>query len=82
MCFGKKWLLFGKNRDMTFLTEKEYLHVNNSKGQIRQIIADNNISSATDVYTLLRDGFKDILQELMEVELGAILGYKNNQKGE
>ena len=40
-----------------------------AKEQIRQIIADNNISSVADVYTLLRDGFKDILQELMEAEL-------------
>ncbi len=29
-----------------------------AKEQIRQIIADNNISSVTDVYALLRDGFK------------------------
>ncbi len=32
-----------------------------AKEQIRQIIADNNISSVADVCTLLRDGFKDIL---------------------
>ena len=44
-----------------------------AKEQIRQIIADNNISSVADVYTLLRDGFKDILQELMEAELDATL---------
>ncbi len=53
-----------------------------AKEQIRQIIADNNISSVADVYTLLRDGFKDILQELMEVELDATLGYEKNQKGD
>ena len=35
-----------------------------AKEQIRQIIADNNISSVADVYTLLRDGFKDILQDI------------------
>ena len=29
-----------------------------AKEQIRQIIADSNISSVADVYTLLRDGFK------------------------
>ena len=52
-----------------------------AKEQIRQIIADNNISSAADVYTLLRDGFKDILQELMEAELDAALGYEKNNKG-
>ena len=51
------------------------------KEQIRQIIADNNISSVADVYTLLRDGFKDILQELMEAELDATLGYGKNNKG-
>ena len=53
-----------------------------AKEQIRQIIADNNISSVADVYTLLRDGFKDILQELMEAELDAALGYEKNQKGD
>ena len=37
-----------------------------AKEQIRQIIADNNLSSIADVYSLLRDSFKDILQELME----------------
>lgn len=52
-----------------------------AKEQIRQIIADNNISSVADVYSLLRDGFKDILQELMEAELDATLGYEKNQKG-
>ncbi len=36
-----------------------------AKEQIRQIIADNNLNSVADVYTLLRDSFKDILQELM-----------------
>ena len=47
-----------------------------AKEQIRQIIADNNISSVADVYTLLRDGFKDILPELMEAEFDAALeGY-------
>jgi transposase-like protein len=42
-----------------------------AKEQIRQIIADNNLSSVADVYTFLRDGFKDILQELMEAEMDA-----------
>ena len=35
-----------------------------TKQQIRQIIADNNLNSVADVYSLLRDSFKDILQEL------------------
>ena len=53
-----------------------------AKEQIRQIILDNNISSVTDVYALLKDSFKDILQELMEAELDAALGYEKNQKGD
>lgn len=52
-----------------------------TKEQLRQIIADNNLNSVADVYTLLRDSFKDILQELMEAELDASLGYEKNQKG-
>ena len=52
-----------------------------AKDQIRQSISNNNISSVADVYMLLRDGFRDILQELMEAELDAALGYEKNQKG-
>lgn len=52
-----------------------------AKEQIRQSISNNNISSVADVYMLLRDGFRDILQELMEAELDAALGYEKNQKG-
>ena len=52
-----------------------------TKQQIRQIIADNNLKSVADVYSLLRDSFKDILQELMEAELDVSLGYEKNQKG-
>ena len=51
-----------------------------AKEQIRQIIADSNLSSVADVYSLLRDSFKDILQELMEAELDASLGYEKNEK--
>ncbi len=53
-----------------------------AKEQIRQIITDNKLNSVADVYTFLRDGFKDILQELMEAELDAALGYEKNQKGD
>ena len=53
-----------------------------AKDQIRQIITENNISSVADVYSLLKDSFKDILQELMEAELDATLGYQKNQKGD
>ena len=35
-----------------------------AKEQIRQIISQNNINSVSDVYSLLKESFKDILQEL------------------
>ena len=44
-----------------------------AKEQIRQIISENNINSVADIYTLLKDSFKDILQELMEAELNDII---------
>ena len=53
-----------------------------AKEQIRQIISENNINSIADIYTLLKDSFKDILQELMEAELDATLGYEKNHKGD
>mgnify|MGYP003277687339 CR=1 FL=1 len=52
-----------------------------AKEQIRQIISENNISSVADVYALLKDSFKELLQKLMEAELDASLGYEKNQKG-
>lgn len=51
-----------------------------AKEQIRQIISENNISSVADVYALLKDSFKDILQELLEAEMDATLGYEKNQR--
>lgn len=53
-----------------------------AKEQIRQIISQNDISSVADIYSLLKDSFKDILQELMEAEMDATLGYEKNQKGD
>ena len=53
-----------------------------AKEQIRQIITENNFKNVTDIYSYLREGFKDILQELMEAEMEATLGYEKNQKGE
>ena len=51
-----------------------------AKEQIRQIISENNLTSVTEVYALLRDSFEDILQELMEAELDTALGYEKNHK--
>lgn len=51
-----------------------------AKEQIRQIISENNITSIADVYSLLKDSFKDILQELMEAEMDATLGYGKTRR--
>ena len=53
-----------------------------AKEQIRQIISENNINSVADIYTALKESFKDIQQELMEAELDATLGYEKNHKGD
>ena len=53
-----------------------------AKEQIRQIISENNINSVADIYTVLKESFKDIQQELMEAELDATLGYEKNHKGD
>lgn len=66
---------------MTILIEKEYFYGSckrtNSTDHLRK-----HINSVADIYTLLKDSFKDILQELMEAELDATLGYEKNHKGD
>lgn len=47
-----------------------------AKEQIRQIIVKNALNSVADVYALLKNIIRDILQELMETELDASLGYE------
>lgn len=51
-----------------------------AKDQLRQIIADNNITSVGDIYSLFKDSFKDMLQELLEAEMDASIGYSKNEK--
>ena len=51
-----------------------------AKEQLRQIITENNISSVSDMYTLFKDSFKDMLQELLEAEMDASIGYTKNEK--
>ena len=40
-----------------------------TKQQIRQMIADNNFNSVADVYSLLKDSFKDILSITVDATL-------------
>lgn len=53
-----------------------------AKEQIRQIITQNDISSVEDVYEFMKEGFRDILQEVFEAEMDASLGYSKNHKGD
>jgi transposase-like protein len=53
-----------------------------AKEQIRQIIQENDIKNVNDIYALLKDSFKDMLQEMLEVEMDVTLGYSKNEKGE
>lgn len=53
-----------------------------AKEQLRQIIAENDINSVEDVYTLFKDSFKDMMQELLEAEMDASIGYTKNNKSD
>ena len=50
-----------------------------AKEQLKQIISENNITSVADIYTLFKDSFK-MLQELLEAEMGASIGYTKNEE--
>ena len=67
--------------DMTILIEKEFIY-GSSKRPNPTDYCRNNITSVADVYSLLKDSFKDILQELLEAEMDATLGYEKNCKGD
>lgn len=41
-----------------------------AKEQLRQIISENDIQSVGDIYSLFKESFKDMLQELLEAEMG------------
>lgn len=51
-----------------------------AKEQLRQIIAENDINNVGDIYTLFKDSFKDMLQELLEAEMDSSIGYTKNNK--
>jgi transposase-like protein len=53
-----------------------------AKEQLRQIITQNDISSVSDIYAFFKDGFKDMLQELLEAEMEASIGYPKHEKDE
>lgn len=52
-----------------------------AKGQIRQIITENNISSAADVYALLKESFKDILRGFWRLKWALPSVMKRTRRG-
>lgn len=51
-----------------------------TKEQLKSFINENNIQSVPDLYAALKDLFKDALQEMLEAELSANLGYEKYDK--
>ena len=52
-----------------------------AREQLRQIIRENDIQTVGDVYKLLRDSFKDMMQAMLEAEMDVSMGYPKNNKG-
>ena len=46
-----------------------------TKEQVKEIIRGNNFQSVSDVTSYLKEIFKDMVEELLEAELEAKLGY-------
>lgn len=48
------------------------------KDVIQEIISNQNFKNAGEIYSFLKDSFKDVLQEMLEGELDATLGYSKD----
>lgn len=48
------------------------------KNVLREIIKENDFKNPGEIYAYFRDGFKDILQEMLEAEMDMTLGYDKN----
>lgn len=51
-----------------------------TKEQLRQIIVESDLKNVDDVYSLMKESFKDILQEMLEAEMDETLGYDKYHK--
>jgi transposase-like protein len=63
-------------------TRKVVFYMAIAKEQLRQIIKENDIQNVGDIYSLLKDSFKDMMQEMLEAEMDVSLGYPKNEKGD
>ncbi len=50
------------------------------KEVFREMIKDGNLKTADDLHSYLKDMFKDALQEILEAELDAQLGYEKRDR--
>ena len=50
-----------------------------AKEQLRQITKENDIQNVGDIYNLLKDSFKDMMQEMLEAEMDVSIGYPKNE---
>lgn len=48
------------------------------KNVIREIIKENDFKNPMEVYAYLKEGFKDVIQEMLEAEMDVTLGYDKN----
>ena len=51
-----------------------------TKAQIREIIKENDLKEVVDVQNLLKESFKEVLQEILEAELEVSLWYSKRSK--
>ena len=72
----------GKNQDMTILIKKWDFLCQKQNRRFDRSLQITNLYSVADIYSMLRESLKDILQKLMEAELDASLGYEKNHNGE
>ena len=50
------------------------------KNIIKEIIKENKFENVGDIYSYLKDLFKDTIQEMLEAELDVSIGYPKNEK--
>lgn len=71
--------IYGNHLNMNPFKKGAYIMAINSD-LMKQIIAENDISTVNDLHEFFRETFKEMLQQLLEAELDATLGYKKNHK--
>jgi hypothetical protein len=63
-------------------TRKVVFYMAIAKEQLREIIKENDIQSDGGIYNLLKDSFKDMMQEMLKAGDGCLTRLFKNEKGE